>query len=154
MISHDLARSLALSGLVWHPAAGDRFSIQAEELEDIVFTVSDVTIEVHTYTDETILRFNGTTEWALDSVSIDQTLWLPSEEQLRTLLAGTFTALRRIGSADSPDASDTADAQQAPDPRYSVEIVLEDQPMEFTDHEPADAYAQALLALITASAEV
>lgn len=147
MISHDLARALALSGLTWHPAAGDRFSIQAEELEDLVFTVSDVTIEVHTYTDETILRFNGTTEWALDSVSIDQTLWLPSEEQLRTLLAGTFTTLRRI---EVPVPSGTWEVAA---PQFAVQIVLEDQPREFTDREPADAYAQALLALITASAD-
>ena len=147
MISHDLARALALSGLTWHPAAGDRFSIQAEELEDLVFTVSEVTIEVHTYTDETILRFNGTTEWALDSVSIDQTLWLPSEEQLRNLLAGTFTQLRRIEAPPSDGAWEIAA------PQFAVQIVLEDQPREFTDREPADAYAQALLALITASAD-
>lgn len=147
MISHDLARALALSGLTWHPAAGDRFSIQAEELEDLVFTVSEVTIEVHTYTDETILRFNGTTEWALDSVSIDQTLWLPSEEQLRALLAGTFTLLRRI------EAPAPAGAWEARAPQFAVQIVLEDQPREFIDREPADAYAQALLALITASAD-
>ncbi|SDD07566.1 hypothetical protein SAMN05216410_2765 [Sanguibacter gelidistatuariae] len=148
MISHDLARSLALSGLLWHPAAGDQFSIQAEELEAAVFTVSELTIEVHTYPDETILRFNGTTEWALDSVSIDQTLWLPSEEQLRALLSGTFRALRRL------DSGRPADAWAREEWRYTVEILLGDTPREFTDAEPANAYAQALLALITASAEV
>lgn len=138
MISHDLARSLALSGLHWHPAAGDQFSIQAEELETVVFTVSDLTIEVHQYTDETILRFNGTTEWALDSVSIDQTLWLPSEEQLRSLLGRTFRSLSRGESGT----------------QHTVEILLGDQVLEFTDTEPANAYAHALLTLITASAEV
>lgn len=148
MISHDLARSLALSGLLWHPAAGDRFSIQAADLEMTIFTVSDLTIEVHSYPDETILRFNGTTEWALDSVGIDQTLWLPSEEQLRTLLAGTFRTLRRI------DTSDPAHTWAHEDPLYRVEILLGDQLREFTDTEPANAYAQALLALITASAQV
>ena len=148
MISHDLARSLALSGLLWHPAAGDQFSIQAEELETAVFTVSDLTIEVHNYPDETILRFNGTTEWALDSVNIDQTLWLPSEEQLRTLLAGTFRSLRRR------DAAPSQDAWSEERPQYSVEILLGEQVVEFTDPVPANAYAQALLALITASAEV
>lgn len=148
MISHDLARSLALSGLLWHPAAGDQFSIQAEDLETTIFTVSELTIEVHTYPDETILRFNGTTEWALDSVSIDQTLWLPSEEQLRALLAGTFRALRRL------DADRPAEVWGHEQPRFGVEIQLGDHVLEFTDPEPANAYAQALLALITASAEV
>lgn len=139
MISHDLARSLALSGLQWDPAPGDQFSIQSAELESSVFTVSDLTIEVHTYPSGTILRFNGTTEWALDSVDIEQTLWLPSEEQLRTLLRGTFRSLRR--SETDPD-------------ELVVEIVLGGRLLTFSDGSSADAYAQALLALITASAEV
>ena len=148
MISHDLARSLALSGLHWHPAAGDQFSIQAEELETVVFTVSDLTIEVHQYTDETILRFNGTTEWALDSVSIDQTLWLPSEEQLRTLLGRTFRSLSTVHPGGATDGREHGA------PQHTVVILLGDQVLEFTDTEPTNAYARALLALITASAEV
>ena len=30
-----------------------------------------------------LLRFNGTVEWALDSIQQDEVVWLPSEEQLR-----------------------------------------------------------------------
>ena len=40
-----------------------------------------------------MIGFNGTTEWALDSVELQHSVWLPSETQLRELLAGTFRAL-------------------------------------------------------------
>src|SRR5699024_10539325 len=109
MISHDLAHDLALAGLRWRPSPGDRFAIDAEELSDAVFTVSDMTIEVHDHPSGTILGFNGTTEWALDSVTLDQALWFPSEEQLRTLLGGAFRALRRVPGDE---------------PRFEVEITL------------------------------
>ncbi|MEP7763710.1 pilus assembly protein CpaE [Sanguibacter sp. 25GB23B1] len=136
MISHDLAHTLALAGLRWRPTPGDRFAIDAEELTDAVFTVSDMTIEVHEYPNGTVLGFNGTTEWALDSVELDQALWYPSEEQLRTLLGGSFRALRRTDE---------------PEPRFQVEIVLHGEPTVFTHAVAAEAYARALLRLITAS---
>ena len=60
-----------------------------------MFTVSDMTIEAHRYPTGTVLGFNGTTEWALDSVAIDDALWLPREDQLRDLLRGTFRQLIR-----------------------------------------------------------
>src|SRR6185312_6461527 len=86
MISTDLARELRAAGLVWHPRSGDRFQLDEPEFEADVFTVSDMTIESRTYPTGSILAFNGTTEWALDSVAQEDALWLPSEEQLRGLL--------------------------------------------------------------------
>ena len=77
MISDPLARALRAAGLVWHPESGDRFRIEAELLTDVVFTLSDMTIEAHRYESGTVLGFNGTTEWALDSVDLDDALWLP-----------------------------------------------------------------------------
>ena len=44
-----------------------------------------------------LLGFNGTTEWALDSVTLDQALWLPREDQLRELLGDRLEAVRRLG---------------------------------------------------------
>ena len=77
MISTDLALSLRDAGLVWHPASGDRFQLDEPEFEADVFTVSEMTIEPRTYPTGTILAFNGTTEWALDSVALEDALWLP-----------------------------------------------------------------------------
>ena len=92
-----------------------------------------MTIEAHDYPTGTILGFNGTTEWALDSVAIEDALWLPREDQLRTLLRTAFQALRRTDDA------------------YEVEVRLLDQTRVFTDPEPTEAYGEALLALIELS---
>ena len=139
MISSELAIALQHAGLAWHPAAGDRFQLNQPEFEADVFTVSEMTIEARTYPTGSILAFNGTTEWALDSVAQEDTVWLPSEEQLRGLLRGTFRALRRL-----PDT-------------YEVEIVLvssegASESLVFEHPEPSDAYALALLELLARAA--
>lgn len=97
MIDVALARNLRTAGLRWRPATGDRFIIDGGEFADEVFTVSEMTIEAHEYPTGTELGFNGTTEWALDSVSTDDSLWLPREDQLRILLGPSFVSLTRAG---------------------------------------------------------
>src|SRR5690554_2564837 len=94
MISLELARELRDAGLRWDPAPGDRFTILQPELAGEVFTVSEMTIQVHDYPSGTVLGFNGTTEWALDSVTKDDALWLPAEHQLRGMLGAAFLAMR------------------------------------------------------------
>ena len=54
-----------------------------------MFTVSDMVVELVTQKGESRFHFNGTVEWALDSVESDGVIWLPREDQLRELLAGT-----------------------------------------------------------------
>ena len=97
MISTTLARRLRDAGLRWKPGSGDRFQIDRAELDGDVFTVSDLTIEPHEYSTGTVLGFNGTTEWALDSVAVEDALWLPREDQLRDLLRAAFLRLERDG---------------------------------------------------------
>lgn len=133
MISTELAAKLRDAGLVWNPVDGDQFRIDAPALASDVFTVSTMTIEAREYPTGTILGFNGTTEWALDSVAIEDALWLPREDQLRTLLRSSFRALRRT------------------DGSYEVEVELLGQPRVFADSEPSEAYGRALLALIELS---
>jgi hypothetical protein len=137
MISTESAMALREAGLVWHPRSGDRFQLDEPEFEADVFTVSEMTIEPREYPTGRILSFNGTTEWALDSVALEDALWLPHESQLRELLRGTFRSLRRL--------SDT----------HQVEIVLRsvepphgDEVLVFEHPEPADAYALAVLELL------
>ena len=48
-----------------------------------VFVVSELTIDVHEAPTGPLIRFNGTTEWALDSVEQEAMVWLPREGQLR-----------------------------------------------------------------------
>ena len=95
MIGVELARALRDAGLRWTPQSGDRFVITAEELAGQVFWVSELTVEVQRLHNGDVLGFNGTTEWALDSVTLDQALWLPREDQLRGLLGDMFVSLSR-----------------------------------------------------------
>ena len=138
MISRELAIALRDAGLTWHPESGDRFQLDLPdvveaEVEADIFTVSDMTIEAHRYPTGTILGFNGTTEWALDSLAVEDALWMPREDQLRELLGGTFRHLAR-----TPDG-------------YRVTVFLEGQERYFEHDDAATAYAQALLSLIGAA---
>lgn len=126
-ISAELARALRDSGLIWRPAAGDAFIIDRVEADDEVFILSDMTVEAHHFPTGTELGFNGTTEWALDSVPLEDALWLPLEHQLRHLLGGAFVSLT-VG----PTVTATIDGVTS----------------TFTADATADAYARALLALL------
>jgi hypothetical protein len=90
-----VAQQLKDAGLTWKPGSGDRFAIPDRGLDDEVFVLSHMTIEVHTMPEGRVIGFNGTTEWAMDDVEIEEALWLPREDQLRELLGGTFRELRR-----------------------------------------------------------
>ena len=97
MLSLDLAMALRAAGLIWKPERGDRFVVPDRELDMIVFVLSDMVVEEVTLPDGTrILAFNGTTEWALDSLEAAEAVSLPSEAQLRTLLAQDFESLQAL----------------------------------------------------------
>src|SRR5215213_7189248 len=93
MISLDLALRLRAAGLAWNPASGDRFVVPDREMDDEVFVVSDMVVQVHDLPVGRLLGFNGTTEWALDSILAHEVVWLPREEQLRELLGEAFVSL-------------------------------------------------------------
>jgi hypothetical protein len=90
-----LAEQLSLAGLLWRPARGDMFVLPHRDMDEQVFVLSDMTIEVHRFPSGEVIGFNGTVEWALDSVERHEALWLPREDQLRDLLGESFVALRR-----------------------------------------------------------
>ncbi len=129
MISVDLARQLGLAGVLWEPSPGDRFTIDKPGVIGEVFWISHLTIDVHTFHGQPLIGFNGTTEWALDSVTLDTALWLPREDQLRDLLGNRFAALR------------------PQDGQFVVEVDSERGRSTFADPDPECAYALALLSL-------
>lgn len=133
VIGVELAQQLKEAGLVWKPALGDRFAIPDRDLDEEVFVLSNMTIEVHTMPEGRIIGFNGTTEWALDDVELDETIWLPREDQLRELLGGTFRTLRRATAG------------------YEVVVDLLGEERIFVAETPAEAYAAALLHLLAAA---
>lgn len=130
MLSLRLAIRLRDAGLPWTPAPGDRFAIPNKGMDDEVFVLSTMTIEVHDLPGRTVLGFNGTTEWALDDVDKDAALWLPREDQLRELLGDAFHRLERAGAG------------------YRVVATVWNEVVEFTGDEPEAAYAEALLHLL------
>jgi hypothetical protein len=130
MISLELARALRDSGLVWRPERGDNFRIDRVEADAEVYTLSDMTVEAHTFSSGTVLGFNGTTEWALDSVALDDAQWLPREDQLRELLGRAFVSLERVEG------------------RHRVVAMIDDDRRDYDATDAADAYARALLALL------
>lgn len=130
MISPAIAAQLRDSGVRWRPVSGDSFVINREGFDGEVFVVSNMTIESHEFETGTILGFNGTTEWALDSVAIEDALWLPHENQLRELLGGTFRGLTQT------------------DGGFSVAFRVHGEPQTVEATDAADAYAMALLALV------
>jgi hypothetical protein len=93
MITLDLARRLRAAGVPWQPRNGDRFVVPDRDLDDVVFVVSDMVVEVRDLPTGPLLAFNGTTEWALDSILKQEAVWLPREDQLRELLGDGFRAL-------------------------------------------------------------
>ncbi|WP_232664146.1 hypothetical protein [Pseudonocardia sp. TRM90224] len=97
MISVELALRLKAAGLTWTPASGDRFVIANRGMDTEVFVVSELTIDVHEAPTGRLIRFNGTTEWALDSVEQDAAVWLPHESQLREALGERFRLLEPVG---------------------------------------------------------
>jgi hypothetical protein len=130
MITIDCARALREAGLRWRPASGDSFSIVRPGFDSEVFTVSEMTIEAHEFDTGTILGFNGTTEWALDSLALEDALWLPREDQLRGLLGGTFRSLQRQEEG------------------YRVNVRLSGADEQFDAPTAEDAYGSAVLMLI------
>jgi hypothetical protein len=130
MITVELARRLLDGGLVWTPAAGDRFVIADRDMDDEVFVVSELTIDVHEAPTGRLFRFNGTTEWALDSVEQEAVLWLPHEGQLRAALGPRFRRLEPVGDG------------------FAVVVDLGAGEQRHVDVDAERAYARALLAAL------
>jgi hypothetical protein len=142
MISLELARALRDSGLSWHPVRGDNFSIDRMEADEEIYTLSDMTVEAHAFASGTVLGFNGTTEWALDSVSLDDALWLPREDQLRELLGSSMRALELTSGTESIGEA-RLDSRH-----YRVSALIDGSLEAFEATDAADAYARAVLALL------
>ena len=96
MLSVELAIHLRAAGVSWTPGRGDRFVVPGRDLDDEVFVISDMTVDVHDFPTGGVIGFNGTTEWALDSLQQDEVVWLPREDQLRMLVGETFVRLEAV----------------------------------------------------------
>ncbi len=127
MIDLTLALKLRAAGLNWRPANGDRFVVTNTELVDETFHLADMVIEARELSTGTIFAFNGTTEWALDSIDQEHTVWLPREHQLRERLG---TAFRSLSATDAGFLVSTSHG-------------------DFEASDAENAYGTALLALLS-----
>jgi len=135
MISTALARSLRDAGLEWQPQRGDHFIVADRGMDDEVFVLSDMTVELQSFPTGPVIGFNGTTEWALDSLDQSDALWLPAEDQLRERLGDSFTRLERTG------------------PVYVVTVTVDGEgTITRSSPDPAEAYGVALLEILRATA--
>ncbi len=124
MISLELATRLRDAGLVWSPTSGDRFAIPDRDLDGEVFVVSEMTIDAQQLPSGMMMRFNGTTEWALDSIDQHEVVWLPQEGQLRELIGDAFRRLEPAGDgwaveAVAPDGSTLRELDVGAEPAYA-----------------------------------
>jgi hypothetical protein len=127
VISRELATRLA-PHVSWTPANGDMFFIPRPEITDAVFIVSDMVVELVVSGGDSRFHFNGTVEWALDSVESDSVVWLPREDQLRELVGDYFLSLDSSTSGFVVTVS-------GPGKAFHTE----------TELDAADAYARAAL---------
>jgi hypothetical protein len=138
VITRDLATALRDAGLPWTPTKGDWFVIPDKGLDDLVFVLSDMVIETRRMAlGRQMLAFNGSTEWAIDTLAASEALWLPREDQLRGVLGEAFMSL---------------DYLPGETPGYAVSMLLGDREERYVDVDVESAYARAALALLGATA--
>jgi hypothetical protein len=92
VISMALAQELKQAGLRWQPVEHDRFAIPDHGLDGKVFIISEFTALVQDMSGFPAITFHGAVEWALDYVLLNETVWLPYEEQLRQALEAALDA--------------------------------------------------------------
>jgi hypothetical protein len=138
MIDRDLALQLKHAGLDWTPVERDAFAIDAAELDDQVFVVSQFTALPQRLRGEPGITFHGSAEWALDYVLLADAIWLPSEAQLRNALEARLPnsgvdilRLERTGAG------------------YRCLLSAPHHHLEFNAAHAADAYGLALLHTMT-----
>ena len=101
------------------------------DMDDEIFVLSNMVVDVHDFPGGRFLGFNGTVEWALDSVQQESALWLPNESQLRERLGGSFIRFERDDDA------------------YAVVLQVAGNETRTRHEDPAEAYGLALLYLAT-----
>ena len=134
MISLSTALKLKQAGLRWQPALHDCFAIPDRQMDETVFVLSDMLVTTDEIQGIRVVSFQGASEWALDSLVTDETIWLPREDQLRQaleevlLISGHPEILLKCGLEGCSCTIHWRDARQV-----------------FTSQDASEAYAAALL---------
>ena len=135
MISSELALRLKRAGLEWRPAERDFFMMPEHNLDEQIFVVSGLPALVQNFHSEMSITFHGSIEWALDYVLLSEAVWLPTETQMRALLADAI-------GVDAPLRLDRTAAG------YRLRIALGPDLVDFDAADAEAAYALALLRVL------
>ena len=133
MISLQTARRLKAAGLEWRPGLNDFFAIPERDMDDRIFVISDMLVTIDVLQGMQVVSFQGASEWALDSLVTNETVWMPREEQLREALVA---ALIEIGEPFLRLNSGLSGCR--------CEILHRGKPLVFEDVDASEAYAAAL----------
>ncbi len=114
------------------PALHDKFMIPDRDLDDRVFVIAELTIDVEEVGGHATIMFNGAVEWSLDYIFSQDVVWLPTEAQLRARIGDTFVSLTPA------------------DDGFRCEIDVDGMTVVFSAEDASDAYGQALLHLLYA----
>jgi hypothetical protein len=138
MISTGTAQKLKKAGLVWTPALHDFFMIPERGMDDRVFVISDIQTNIDNLFGAPVVAFQGASEWALDYLVMTEAVWMPSEEQLRSLLEDHLLRY------PSPALHLAWDLERS----YRVEITHGQSKHLFQALDASSAYSLALLYLL------
>jgi len=134
MMDLEMARRLRDAGLEWKPQEGDRFAVPDSALQDRVFFINEMAVMPEIFRGFPVITFHGTPEWALDYILQRETIWLPSEAQLRAQLAARLAA-RGVTVYDLLFADD----------EYTCRFEVDGEGLAFTAPDAEGAYAAGLL---------
>jgi hypothetical protein len=140
MVSLEMALRLREYGLEWEPKLHDFFSIPNTAVEERLFVVSDMMIDVQRLFGRQMITFNGAVEWSLDYITVTEAVWRPSEGQLRTMLMGRLMA-----------KAITSLMLESTNQRYTCRVTYGGKLMAFEASSASDAYARAFIFLLKES---
>ena len=140
MISLSTGKKLKDAGLVWKPSINDYFVISDRGMDDKVFVISDIQVSVEILYKMQVVSFQGTSEWALDSLVISEVVWLPREDQLRVLLE------TELIKSDSPEFQLLSNLRGC-----HLNMICDGVEYHYQNRSASEVYAQALLEFLEKS---
>ena len=142
MLSLTLAQQLKAKNLPWRPQLFDFFAIPDRDMDDRLFVISDISTYLGLQDGFPVIHFHGAEEWALDQIATGETVWMPTEEQLRQTLE------QRLLETMSPNANLPLLALARTENGYRCTIRFRLETLHFDAPDASDAYVMALLQIL------
>ena len=137
MISVTLAHELKLAGLEWQPAMHDFFVLPDRLMDDKVFVISDLLVNIEQLQGTQIVSFQGAPEWALDYLVTSDVVWIPTETQMRQRLESALLAGGGIALSMNTTIAGVR-----------LDFAYRGRNLSFEARDAQDVYARALLFLL------